>query len=156
MAELKTVLHFFKLLLVYLSPSRSTFSCFPIRQPKSGPVLEPGSSFSTRPPSQTSMLSGCLYTLKIFSAIRPSLATSLKSLRVSIGFSPQKDLHRLYPRKWEKKDICSQVLCTWTCTYLCRHTWLYTCENMYMLRKKSLVLNNLAVIKKTNQIKTSS
>lgn len=84
---------------MYLSPSRSAFICFPIRQAKRGPVLEPGNMFSTSPPSHTSILSRCLYSCAIFSATLLSLTTSLKPSSVLIRFSPQNDLQSLYPEK---------------------------------------------------------
>lgn len=79
----------------YLSPSRTAFICRPIRQANSGPVLAPGRNFSNSPPSQTSILSGCLYTLSIFLANLQFLTTSCKSLSVRMGFSPQNRLQTL-------------------------------------------------------------
>lgn len=83
----------------YLSPSRMAFICRPIRQANSGPILAPGRNFSNRPPSQTSILSGCLYVCHIFLATLQFPTTTFKSFSVWMRFSPQNCLQALYPDK---------------------------------------------------------
>lgn len=83
----------------YLSPSRMAFICRPIRQANSGPILAPGRNFSNSPPSQMSILSGCLYVFHIFLATLQFPTTVFKSLSVWMRFSPQNCLQVLYPDK---------------------------------------------------------
>ena len=81
----------------YRSPSLRAFICFPTRQANSGPVLAPGRKLSARPPSHTSMLSGCPYRSRILSAMLPLAVAAPRSARVSSLDKPQNCRHSLYP-----------------------------------------------------------
>ena len=81
----------------YRSPSLRAFICFPTRQANSGPVRAPGRKLSTRPPSHTSMLSGCPYRSRILSAMLPLAVAAPRSARVSSLDKPQNCRHSLYP-----------------------------------------------------------
>lgn len=81
----------------YRSPSLRAFICFPTRQANSGPVLAPGRKVSARPPSHTSMLSGCPYRSRILSAMLPLAVAAPRSARVSSLDKPQNCRHSLYP-----------------------------------------------------------
>lgn len=81
----------------YRSPSLRAFICFPTRQANSGPVRAPGRKLSARPPSHTSMLSGCPYRSRILSATLPLAVAAPRSARVSSLDKPQNCRHSLYP-----------------------------------------------------------